>query len=277
MQHGHHISERFDIRGKVAVVTGGTGVLGGALAGGLAAAGARVSVASRSQAKADNAAAALTAKGFEALGVAMEVTDRASVEAAAGEVMRRWGRVDILVNAAGGNNPKATAHGDLTFFDLPPEALQEVVKVNLLGTIIPSQVFGKLMADTGSGSIVNISSMAAQRPLTRVVGYSAAKAAVDNLTRWLAVHMAKNHGPGIRVNAIAPGFFLTEQNRFLLTKEDGSYTERGQQVIASTPMSRFGSPEELVGALCWLASPSASFVTGVVVPVDGGFSAFGGV
>ncbi len=267
----------FDLRGTTAVITGGTGVLGGAMAEGLAAAGAKVALAGRSQEKADRAAAALVERGYEAIGLAMDVTDRGSVEAAAERMAGIWGPADLLVNAAGGNHPGATAFGDLSFFDLPADALRHVMDLNLTGSILPSQVFGKQMANRGSGSIVNISSMAAQRPLTRVIGYAAAKSAVDNFTRWLAVHLAENYAPSIRVNAIAPGFFLTEQNRFLLTNQGGSYTPRGEQVIAHTPMRRFGKPDELVGALVWLASPAAAFVTGIVVPVDGGFSAFGGV
>lgn len=267
----------FDLHQTTAVITGGTGILGGAMAEGLAAAGAKVALAGRSQEKADRAAAALVERGYEAIGLTIDVTDRKSVEAAAERVADVWGGADLLVNAAGGNHPGATAFGDLSFFDLPAEALRHVLDLNLTGSIMPSQVFGKHMAGRGAGSIINISSMAAQRPLTRVIGYAAAKAAVDNFTRWLAVHLAVNYAPAIRVNAIAPGFFLTEQNRFLLTNQDGSYTERGSQVIAHTPMRRFGKPDELVGTLVWLASPAAAFVTGTVIPVDGGFSAFGGV
>jgi NAD(P)-dependent dehydrogenase (short-subunit alcohol dehydrogenase family) len=188
------------------------------------------------------------------------------------------GTVDALINAAGGNRPTATTSPDLSFFDLPDDALRGVFDLNLLGTIIPSQVFGRGMAERGEGAILNISSMSAFRPLTRVLGYSAAKAGISNFTQWLAVHMAKEYSPRIRVNAIAPGFFLTEQNRYLMTEKDtGELTPRGKSVIAHTPMARFGSPDELIGAVMWLLSPASSFVTGVVIPIDGGFDAFSGV
>jgi len=267
--------ELFSVEGKVAVVTGGTGALGGAMARGLASRGAKVAVISRSQERADRAAAAL---GGEAIGLAAEVEDRAAIEAAADKVLDRWGRVDILVNSAGGNRPEATAGVDRTFFEIAPEALRSVVGLNFDGTVIPCQVFGKHMADRGEGVIVNISSMAAFQPLTRVVGYAAAKAAVNNFTQWLAVYMAQNYSPRIRVNAIAPGFFETEQNRFLLRdKNTGELSDRGKTIIAHTPMGRFGNPDDLVGALIWLVSPASEFVTGIVVPVDGGFAAFSGV
>jgi NAD(P)-dependent dehydrogenase (short-subunit alcohol dehydrogenase family) len=193
-------------------------------------------------------------------------------------VLSAFGRVDILVNGAGGNQPLATTGADRSFFDLDEEALRRVFDLNLMGAILPSQVFGRTMAARGSGVILNISSMNALRPLTRIPAYSAAKAGVSNFTQWLAVHMAQEHGPGIRVNAIAPGFFLTEQNRFLLTdRETGALTARGQAIISHTPQARFGVPEDLLGAVRWLLSPAASFVTGVVIPIDGGFSAFSGV
>jgi NAD(P)-dependent dehydrogenase (short-subunit alcohol dehydrogenase family) len=210
-----------------------------------------------------------------------DVLDKRSLEDARDIHFARWDRLDILVNAAGGNVPAATVGEDATFFELPEEPLRDVFDLNLLGSMLPSQVFGEAMARGQSseveGAIVNISSMAAQKPLTRVAGYSAAKAAVENFTRWLAVELAHKHGPGLRVNAIAPGFFLGEQNRRLLVNEDGSLTKRGQAIIEHTPAGRFGQPEELVGTLIWLCSSAASFVTGVVVPVDGGFGAFSGV
>ena len=190
----------------------------------------------------------------------------------------QFGDVDILINAAGGNHSSATTKPDLSFFDLPLDALEYVSDLNLLGTILPCQIFGRGMAERGEGVILNVSSMNAVRPLTRIPAYSAAKAAVSNFTQWLAVHMAQNYSPRIRVNAIAPGFFITEQNRFLLTdKDSGELTARGQSVIAHTPMNRFGTPEELLGATMWLISPAAAFVTGTVIPIDGGFSAFSGV
>jgi NAD(P)-dependent dehydrogenase (short-subunit alcohol dehydrogenase family) len=271
----------FDLSGRVAVVTGATGVLGGAMARGLARAGARVSVLGRRKERAEEVAAEVKSRGGEALALPADVLKREQLEAARDAVLERWGRVDILVNAAGGNVPAATVGEDATFFGLPEEPLREVFDLNLLGTVLPSQVFGETMTGDQSseaeGSIVNVSSMAAQKPLTRVVGYSAAKAAVENLTRWLAVELAHKYGPGLRVNAIAPGFFLGEQNRALLMHEDGRLTERGQAIVEHTPARRFGEPEELVGTLIWLCSPAARFVTGVVVPVDGGFGAFSGV
>jgi NAD(P)-dependent dehydrogenase (short-subunit alcohol dehydrogenase family) len=271
----------FELSGKVAVVTGATGVLGGAMARGLARAGARVGVLGRRKERAEEVAAEVGNRGGEALALPADVLNGEQLEDARDAVLERWGRVDVLVNVAGGNVPAATVGEDATFFGLPEEPLREVFDLNLLGTVLPSQVFGEPMTGGQSseveGSIVNISSMAAQKPLTRVVGYSAAKAAVENLTRWLAVELAHKYGPGLRVNAIAPGFFLGEQNRALLIYEDGSLTERGQAIVEHTPARRFGEPEELVGTLIWLCSPATRFVTGVVVPVDGGFGAFSGV
>jgi NAD(P)-dependent dehydrogenase (short-subunit alcohol dehydrogenase family) len=271
----------FDLSGRVAVVTGATGVLGGAMARGLARAGARVGVLGRRKERAEEVTAEVENCGSAALGLLADVLEREQLEVARAAVLERWGRVDILVNAAGGNVPAATVGEDATFFGLPEEPLRAVFDLNLLGTVLPCQVFGEAMTGDQSseaeGSIVNVSSMAAQKPLTRVVGYSAAKAAVENLTHWLAVELARKYGPGLRVNAIAPGFFLGEQNRALLMHEDGRLTERGQAIVEHTPARRFGEPEELVGTLIWLCSPAARFVTGIVVPVDGGFGAFGGV
>jgi NAD(P)-dependent dehydrogenase (short-subunit alcohol dehydrogenase family) len=271
----------FDLSGRVAVVTGATGVLGGAMARGLARSGARVGVLGRRKERAEEVTAEVENCGSEALALPADVLKKQQLEVARDAVLERWGRVDVLVNAAGGNMPAATVGEDATFFGLPEEPLRAVFDLNLLGTILPCQVFGEAMTGDQSseaeGSIVNVSSMAARKPLTRVVGYSAAKAAVENLTHWLAVELARKYGPGLRVNAIAPGFFLGEQNRALLMHEDGSLTERGQAIIEHTPAGRFGEPEELVGTLIWLCSPAARFVTGVVVPVDGGFGAFSGV
>lgn len=268
----------FGIGGRIAVVTGATGELGKTMAGALARAGARVAVLSRTREKAEQLAAGIEEAGGTAMGVAVDVTDLGQVEAAAEAVQSAWGRVDILVNSAGGNHPDATAGPGKCFFDLPAEALEFVMKLNLLGTVFPCQVFGRLMAEQEEGCIINISSMAASRPLTRVFGYAATKAGIDNFTRWLAVHMAQEYAPAIRVNAIAPGFFETAQNRFLLRDpETMELSERGRKIIDHTPMGRFGDPEDLVGALLYLASPAACFVTGIVLPVDGGFSAFSGV
>ena len=271
----------FDLSGKVAVVTGATGVLGGAMAEGVARAGARVGVLGRRKERAEEVAAEVENRGGEALTLLADVLKKEQLEDARDAILERWGRVDVLVNAAGGNVPAATVGEDETFFGLTEEPLREALDLNFLGTVLPCQVFGEAMTRDRSsevaGSIVNISSMAAQKPLTRVVGYSAAKAAVENLTRWLAVELARKYGSGLRVNAIAPGFFLGEQNRALLMHEDGRLTERGQAIIEHTPARRFGEPEDLVGTLIWLCSPAARFVTGIVVPVDGGYGASGGV
>jgi NAD(P)-dependent dehydrogenase (short-subunit alcohol dehydrogenase family) len=201
-----------------------------------------------------------------------------SLRQTAADVLARFGKVDCLINAAGGNKPQATTSPEMKFFDLPQEALRWVFDLNLLGTILPCQVFSKIMAEAGGGTILNISSMNAFRPLTRIPAYSAAKAGVSNFTQWLAVHMAQEYSPRIRVNAIAPGFFLTEQNRFLLTdRATGELTPRGKSILAHTPMGRFGDPEDLLGAVLWLLSPASAFVTGTVLPIDGGFSAYSGV
>jgi NAD(P)-dependent dehydrogenase (short-subunit alcohol dehydrogenase family) len=264
----------FDIQGKVAVVTGGAGVLCAAMCRALATAGVKVAVLDLRREPAESLAAEI---GHGAIGVACNVLERASVEAAAQKVLESLVRVDILINGAGGNKPQATTNPEQSFFDLPAEALRWVFDLNLMGTILPSQVFGKIMADQKEGVILNISSMNAFRPLTRIPAYSAAKAGVSNFTQWLAVYMAQEYCPEIRVNAIAPGFFVGEQNRRLLLNEDGSLTPRGQQILSHTPMRRLGTPDDLLGTLLWLVSPASAFVTGIVVPVDGGFSAFSGV
>lgn len=267
----------FSLEGQVAVITGGTGVLGGEMARGLARAGAKVGVLGRRREQAEAVVATITAEGGEGLALPADVLNREQLEAARAAVLAQWGRLDILVNAAGGNMPSATLPPGESFFNLPVEGMEPVIALNLQGTLLPSQVFGAAMAQAGHGCIVNISSMAAQRALTRVVGYGVAKAAVDNATRWLATELPRSCGAGMRVNAIAPGFFVGDQNRALLLNEDGSLTARGQTIIDHTPAGRFGEPEELVGTLIWLCSPSAAFVNGIVVPVDGGFSAFSGV
>jgi len=273
-----YIYELYNITGKTAVVTGGAGVLCAGMCRALATAGARVAVLDLNGESAELLAAVICEEGGEALGVTCNVLDKASIESAAQIVLAKYKRVDILINGAGGNKPDATTSPEQAFFDLPAEALRWVFDLNLMGTILPAQVFGRLMAEQKSGVILNISSMNAFRPLTRIAAYSAAKAGVSNFTQWLAVHMAQEYSPGIRVNAIAPGFYLTEQNRFLLTEESGDGpTPRGQSIIDHTPLKRFGAPQDLLGALLWLVSPAAAFVTGVVVPVDGGFSAYSGV
>jgi NAD(P)-dependent dehydrogenase (short-subunit alcohol dehydrogenase family) len=267
----------FDISGEVCVVTGGSGTLGGAMARGLSRSGANVAVLGRHADAVEEAVARLRAGGGEALGLVADVLEMGQLEAVSAHVMEKWGRVDVLVNAAGGNLPAATVPATGNMFDLAPEAFRAVVDLNLTGTLLPTLVFAKAMVAAGKGSIINISSMNASRPLSRTAGYGAAKAAVDNLTRWLADHVARHFSPRIRVNAIAPGFLLAEQNRSLLTNPDGSLTERGQAMVARTPMGRFGDPDDLVGPVVWLASAASSFVTGVVVPVDGGFSAASGI
>ncbi|MFZ5821435.1 MAG: SDR family oxidoreductase [Chloroflexota bacterium] len=264
----------FDIRGQVAVVTGGAGVLCAAMCRALAEAGAKVAVL---DVRLEPAAALAAELGRGAIGLECNVLDKASIESAAAKVLDTFGRVDILINGAGGNKPQATTNPEQSFFDLPADALRWVFDLNLMGTMLPSQVFGKIMAGQRSGVIVNLSSMNAFRPLTRIAAYSAAKAGVSNFTQWLAVHLAQEYSPEIRVNAIAPGFFVGDQNRKLLLNEDGSLTPRGRQIMSHTPMGRFGVPEDLLGALMWLVSPASAFVTGIVVPVDGGFSAFSGV
>lgn len=267
----------FDISGQTAVVTGGAGVLCSSLCRALAAAGARVAVLDLNPAAAEALAAEICAAGGEAISAACDVLERQSLEHAAGQVLAAFGRVDILINGAGGNQTQATTTPDLSFFDLPAEALRFVLDLNLMGTLLASQVFGRIMAEQKRGVILNISSMNSLRPLTRIPAYSAAKAGVSNFTLWLAVHLARTCSPEIRVNAIAPGFFVGEQNRTLLLKEDGTLTERGESIISHTPMARFGTPEDLLGAVLWLVSPASQFVTGIVVPIDGGFSAFSGV
>jgi NAD(P)-dependent dehydrogenase (short-subunit alcohol dehydrogenase family) len=251
------------------------------MAKGVAQAGARVGVLGRRKERAEEVAAEVENRGGEALTLLADVLKKEQLEDARDAILERWGRVGILVNAAGGNVPAATVGEDETFFGLTEEPLREALDLNFVGTVLPCQVFGEAMTRDRSseveGSIVNISSMAAQKPLTRVVGYSAAKAAVENLTRWLAIELARKYGSGLRVNAIAPGFFLGEQNRALVMHEDGRLTERGQDIVEHTPARRFGEPEELVRTLIWLCSPAARFVTGIVVPVDGGYGASDGV
>ena len=272
------LQQFYDFSGQVAVVTGGAGVLCAEMCRTLAVAGAQVAILDLKQDAVEQLAAEINANGGKAIGIACDALDTASLEEAAQQVLAAFGKVDILINGVGGNRPQATTSPDLPFFDLPAETLRWVFDLNLVGVILPSQVFGKLMADQKQGVILNISSMNAFRPLTRIPAYSAAKAGVSNFTQWLAVHMAQTYSPNIRVNAIAPGFFHTEQNHFLLTDKDtGILSARGQAIIDHTPMGRFGTPEDLRGAVLWLLSPASAFVTGIVVPVDGGFSAFSGV
>lgn len=266
----------FDLSGRIAVVTGGYGVLGGSMADGLADAGVRVALLGRRRDAAEARAAEIRERGGDAMALVADVLDENQLREARDELLHAWGRVDILVNAAGGNVARARTD-NCTVFDVPVDAFDEVVKLNLHGSVIPTLVFGEVMARQKTGSIINISSMAAQQAMSGVPGYSVAKAAIDNFTRWMAVEMARKHGGGIRVNAIAPGFFVSQQNKGVLINADGSYTERAKTVLARTPMGRFGLPEELNGVVRWLCSEAASFVTGAVIPIDGGFSAYSGI
>jgi NAD(P)-dependent dehydrogenase (short-subunit alcohol dehydrogenase family) len=268
----------YDFSGKTIAITGGGGVLCGALAKALAACHANVVILDRDLTLGGKTVAELGGTTGKHKAMLINVLEKDAVDKAADAVVVEYGRVDGLINGAGGNSPMATTNPERSFFDIPTDALQFVSNLNLLGTILPSQAFGRVMVKQKQGVILNISSMNAFRPLTRIPAYSAAKAAVSNFTQWLAVHLAQEYSPEIRVNAIAPGFFLTEQNRFLLTdKESGALTARGNKIIDHTPMARFGKPEDLVGATLWLLSPASAFVTGVVVPIDGGFSAYSGV
>jgi len=272
------LAQLYDFNGKTAVITGGTGVLGGEMACALVGLGANVVVLDRNPNLPDELKQPMDAGPGKYMVVYGDVLVRESLETAVSKISAAFGEADILINAAGGNHPQATTSADNPFFDLPDEALRFVFDLNILGTILPSQVFGKIMAQCGAGVILNVSSMNAFTPLTRIPAYSAAKAGVSNFTQWLAVHMAQEYSPRIRVNAIAPGFFLTNQNRFLLTKdESGELTQRGQQIIDHTPMGRFGAPADLLGAVLWLLSPASVFVTGIVLPIDGGFAAYSGV
>ncbi len=266
----------FDLTGRVAVVTGGYGVLGGSIADALSQAGARVAVLGRSDEAAAGKVSELRRGGGQAMALVADVLDETQLNEARRSVVDEWGQVDILVNAAGGN--VARSRTDTTsVFDVPSDAFDEVITLNLQGSIRPSLVFAEAMAERKQGVILNISSMAAQQAMTGVPGYSVAKAGIDAFTRWMAMEMAQKHGGGIRVNAIAPGFFVTSQNRGVLVNPDGTPTARAQKILANTPMGRFGRPEELNGAIQWLCSDSASFVTGAVIPIDGGFSIFSGV
>ncbi len=284
-----NIPFKIDLTGKTAVVTGGGGVLCGTFSRALAACGAKVAVLDLRKANADKVADEITAEGGVAIGVECNVLEKASVENARNIIAEQLGTCDILLNGAGGNHPKGTTSKDYlfpedvnskeegvtTFFDLDQKGIEFVFNLNFIGTLIPSQVFAKDMINKKDAVIVNVSSMNAFTPLTRIPAYSGAKAAVSNFTQWLAVHMSK---VGIRVNAIAPGFFLTDQNRALLINSDGTYSARSQKILGQTPMDRFGEPEDLLGTLLWLVDAKASgFVNGTVIPVDGGFSAYSGV
>ena len=272
------LTQMYDFTGRTVLITGGAGILGGEMACALVGRGANVVILDRDPSLADRLMDRLGCGPGCAVVVYGDVLKRDTLIEAGKTIREEFGPVDTLINAAGGNSPKATTSADLSFFDLPEDALRFVFDLNIVGTIIPCQVFGQGMAERDEGVILNISSMAALQPLTRIPAYSAAKAGVSNFTQWLAVHMAQEYAPGIRVNAIAPGFFLTTQNRFLLIdRETEELTPRGRTIIDHTPMGRFGDPEDLLGTVLWLLSPASAFVSGIVVPVDGGFSAFSGV
>ncbi len=264
----------FDLRDKVVVITGGTGVLGSKMSEYLAEQGAKVAILARNVANGESLVKRITEKGGTAMFLQSDVVDRKQLEQNARDIMEKFGRIDILINGAGGNMPGATIGPDKTIFDLNIDDFRKVVDLNLMGTVIPTMVFAKEMVKQKQGNIINISSESALRPLTRVVGYGAAKAAVTNFTKYLAIELATKFGEGLRVNAMAPGFFLTEQNRTLLTNPDGSHTDRAKTILAHTPFNRFGEAEELLGTLHWLASDASKFVTGTLTVIDGGFDAF---
>jgi NAD(P)-dependent dehydrogenase (short-subunit alcohol dehydrogenase family) len=272
------MKQLFDLTGKVIAITGAGGIICGAIAKALAAAGAKVAIWDINEKTALSVADHIKSDNGIALAVTCDVLDKLSLQKAREKTIAEIGQIDILINGAGGNKKEATTSEDLPFFDLPADAVRFVFELNFIGTFLTTQVVAKDMAQQGQGIILNISSMNAFRPLTKIAAYSAAKAALSNFTRWLAVHMCQNYSADIRVNAIAPGFFLTEQNRFLLTDEKtGQFTKRGKKIIDHTPMARFGQPQDLIGTVFWLLSDAAKFVTGIIVPVDGGFSAFSGV
>lgn len=267
----------FSIENKVAIITGAGGVLGGSIAKSFIKAGAKVVAMDIRQEPLDKIVNELKKSGGDAIGIVGNVLDIESLEKVAGEVVATWGKIDILLNIAGGNIPGATLREDQSFFDMTISDWEKVTALNINGTVYPSMIFGKVMAKQGSGNIINVSSMAAYSAITRVPGYSLAKTGISNFTQWLATEVALKFGDNIRVNAIAPGFFIGDQNRAVLINPDGSLTERSKKVIAKTPMKRFGDINELNGAVQFLCSEAASFITGVVLPIDGGFSAFSGV
>ncbi len=272
------LTRLYDFTGRSVVITGGAGVLCREIAAALLGCNADVAILDRDLRAAEETAKKAGAGRGRCIALFADVLKRDSLAEAGKAVLAEFGKVDVLVNGAGGNHPKATTGPEASFFDIPEEALRFVTDLNLLGTVLPCQVFGRTFSEQKEGVILNVSSMNAFRPLTRIAAYSAAKAAVSNFTQWLAVHMAQEYSPNIRVNAVAPGFILTEQNRFLLTeKETGRLTARGKKILEHTPLGRFGDPKDLIGAILWLLSPASGFVTGVVLPVDGGFSAYSGV
>lgn len=267
----------FSLKGKVIVVTGGTGILGNAFVNGIVEAGGAVGILGRNKEVAEERAAAINQNGGEAIALVADVLDEAALTAAKDILLKRFGRLDGLVNGAGGNMPEGVLQPEADLFTMNMAGMKKVLDLNLWGTLLPTQIFGEAIAKTGKGSIVNISSMNSKRAVTKVVGYNMGKAAVDCYNQWFAVELANRYGDAIRMNALAPGFFLTEQNRNLLTLPEGGYTPRGESVIRQTPFKRFGHPDELIGALVWLLSDASKFVTGSMICVDGGFSIFSGV
>ena len=272
-----YLESIFNVDNKVIVITGGSGVLGTAMAEGLLKAGANVVLLGRNEDKLNNKVESLSQYGGEVAGYKCDVLDEDNIKDVNRKVLQKFGHIDVLINAAGGNMPGATVGPDQTVFDLKLEEFDKVTQLNFDGTVLTTFIFGKTMADQKKGSIINVSSMAVERAISRGVGYSAAKAAVENFTRWMAVEFAQKFGDGLRVNAIAPGFLITDQNRKLLTNEDGSLTERGETILRLTPFKRFGEPNEFVGPVIWLASDASKFVTGTVIAIDGGFNAYSGV
>ena len=272
-----YIKSLFDIKDRVVIITGGGGIIGGELAKGFVNSGAKVVLLGRTETTLNKRVDSLKTPDNEIISFECDVLDRERLNAVNDKILARYGRIDILVNAAGGNMPGATIGVDQDIFDLKIDEFNKVTDLNFNGTVLPTLTFAKSMAENKKGSIINISSMASMRAITRVVGYSAGKAAVDNFTKWMAVELSQKFGSGLRINAIAPGFLLTNQNRTLLTNEDGSLTERGKSIIKITPFKRFGEPDEMVGTVIWLASDASKFVTGAIIPIDGGFSVFSGV
>ena len=271
------VDEFFNVEGKVIAITGGAGIICSEMARSLGALGAKIAVLDLSEKALEELGEELTQKKIEHVLIKTNVLQKDDLVKAREEITAKFGKIDVLINGAGGNKPEATTSTEKSFFNLPQDSIQWVFNLNFLGTFLASQVFGEYFAKRKEGIIINISSMNAFRPLTNIPAYSAAKAAVSNFTQWLAVHMNHNYSKKIRVNAIAPGFLLTNQNKFLLTNQDGSLTERGHKILDHTPMGRFGNPEDLISTIIWLISDSSEFVNGVVVPIDGGFSAYSGV
>ena len=271
------MENNFSLKDKVIVVTGGTGIIGNAFINGIAAAGGAIGIMGRNEKVANERVQNVVANGGKAIALIADVTNESQLIAAREKMLVEFGKIDGLVNAAGGNTPDAVVQPEQDIFKLNVSSLEDVMKLNLIGTILPTQIFGEALKNAGSGSIVNISSVVSQLAVTKVLGYSLAKSSIDSYTQWFAVELARRYGDKIRMNSIAPGFFLTEQNRTLLTNADGSFTERGNLVIKNTPFNRFGNPDELIGALIWLLSDASKFVTGSKITVDGGFTIYSGV